>query len=98
MSIFFHSNSTVSFTYITRRFRVHDYVIETWMEEGLIPQCVWRNGRRYWNSDDINALIAGCPVTFPQQAASSIRKFSRRPAVLDYLSGVVALVVTLVTR
>ena len=37
----------VSFTYITRRFRVHDYVIETWMEEGLIPQCVWRNGRRY---------------------------------------------------
>ena len=65
----------VSFTYITRRFRVHDYVIETWMEEGLIPQCVWRNGRRYWNSDDINALIAGCPVTFPQQAASSIRKF-----------------------
>lgn len=88
----------VSFTKITRRFRVHDYIIETWMEEGLIPQCVWRNGRRYWSSDDINALIAGCPVTFPQQAASSIRKFSRRPAVLDYLSGVVALVVTLVTR
>ena len=53
----------VSFTYITRRFRVHDYVIETWMEEGLIPQCVWRNGRRYWSSDEINALIAGCPVT-----------------------------------
>lgn len=88
----------VSFTKLTRRFRVRDYVIETWMEEGLIPKCVWHNRRRYWSSDDINALIAGCPVNFPQQAASSIRKFSRRPAVLDYVSGVVALVLTLVTR
>ena len=88
----------VSFTKITRRFRVHDYVIETWMEEGLIPQCVWRNGRRFWSSNEINALIAGCPVTFSMEAASSIKRFSRRPTVLNYVSSVVALVVTLVTR
>ena len=87
----------VSFTELTRRFRVRDYVIATWMEEGLIPQCVWRNRRRYWSSDDINALIAGCPVTFPQEAASSIKKFSRRPAALDLLSSMVAFIGTLVT-
>lgn len=82
----------------TRRFRVHDYVVETWMEEGLIPQCVWRNGRRYWNSNDLNALIAGCPVSFSQEASSSIKKFSRRPPMQDLVSGVVALVITLATR
>ena len=88
----------VSITDITRRFRVLDSAIETWMSEGLIPQCVWRNGHRYWSSDEINALIAGCPVTFPQEAASSIKKFSRRNAALNLLSTVVAFVGTLVTR
>jgi hypothetical protein len=82
----------------TRRFRVHDYVVETWMIEGLIAQCVWRNGRRYWNSNDLNALIAGCPITLPHVAASSIRKFSRRPAALNLVSSVIALATTLVTR
>ena len=88
----------VSITDITRRFRVCDFVIETWMFEGLIPQCVWRNGHRYWSSDEINALIAGCPVTFSQEAGSSIKKFSRRNAALNLLSTVVAFVGTLVTR
>jgi len=88
----------VSITDITRRFRVCDFVIETWMFEGLIPQCVWRNGHRYWCSDEINALIAGCPVTFHQEAASSIKKFSRRPVLLNILSTMVAFVGTLVTR
>ena len=88
----------VSFTDITRRFRVRDFVIDTWMEEGLIPQCVWCNGHRFWSSNDINALIAGCPVTFSHQAASSIKKFSRRPAALNFVSGFLALVATLVTR
>ena len=88
----------VSITDITRRFRVRDFVIETWMFEGLIPQCVWRNGHRFWSSDDINALIAGCPVTFHQEAASSIKKFSRRPAALNLLSSMVAFIGTLVTR
>jgi hypothetical protein len=96
--MFFLANSMLSITDITRRFRVHDFVIETWMLEGLIPQCVWRNGYRYWSSDDINALIAGCPVTLPVQASSSIKKFQRRPAALNIVSSVIALFATLVTR
>jgi hypothetical protein len=94
----FLANSMVSSKDMTRRFRVHDFVIETWMFEGLIPQCVWRNGRRYWSSDEINALIAGCPVTLPVQASSSIKKFQRRPAALNVVSSVIALFATLVTR
>lgn len=97
-SVFFPSNSMVSITDITRRFRVRDFVIETWMFEGLIPQCEWRNGHRYWSSDDINALIAGCPITFPLEAASSIKKFTRRPAALNAVSSVIALIATLVIR
>ena len=88
----------VSITDITRRFRVRDFVIDAWMFEGLLPQCVWRNGHRFWSSDDINALIAGCPVTLPQEAASSIKKFTRRPAGLGIVSNAVALLITLVTR
>jgi len=88
----------VSITGITRRFRVHDFVIDTWMMEGLIPECVWRNGRRYWSSDDINALIAGCPIAAPIEAASSIRKFARRPIAVNVISSIVALVITLVSR
>ena len=88
----------VSITGITRRFRVRDFVIETWMLEGLIPQCIWRNGRRYWSSDALNDLIAGCPIAAPMEAASSIKKFSRRPAALNVVSSVFALVVTLLGR
>jgi len=68
------------------------------MIEGLIPQCVWHNGRRYWNADDINALIVGCPTTNSLDASSVIKKFSRRPAVLDLVFGVFAFVVIFVTR
>jgi len=88
----------VSITHLTRYFRVRDFVLETWMLEGTLPQCVWRNGRRYWSSDDINALIAGCPVSLPVQASSSIKKFQRRPAALDLVSSAVALIITLATR
>lgn len=88
----------VSITDITRRFRVRDFVIETWMLEGLIPQCVWRDGHRYWSSNDINALIAGCPITLRVQASSSIKKFQRRPAALNVVSSVIALFATLMTR
>lgn len=88
----------LSITDITRRFRVRDFVIETWMLEGLIPQCVWRNGHRYWSSDEINALIAGCPVIFRREAASSIKKFSRRPVALNVVSSVFSLVATLLGR
>jgi hypothetical protein len=88
----------VSITHLTRHFRVRDFVLETWMLEGTLPQCVWRNGRRYWSSDDINALIAGCPLTLPVQASSSIKKFQRRPTALDLISSAVALIITVATR
>jgi hypothetical protein len=94
----FLANSMVSSKDMTRRFRVRIHAIERWMEEGLIPQCVWRNGYRYWSSDDINALITGCPVALPVQAASSIEKFTRRPAALDFISNAVALIITVATR
>ena len=96
--MFFPSNSMVSITDITRRFRVHDFVIDTWMMEGLIPECVWRNGRRYWSSDDINALIAGCPIAAPMEAASSIKRFTRRSAALNLVSNLVAFFVTISSR
>jgi hypothetical protein len=96
--MFFLANSMVSSRDMTCRFRVRIHTIETWMDEGLIPQCVWRNGHRYWSSDEINALIAGCPVTLPVQASSSIKKFQRRPAALNVVSSVIALFATLVTR
>jgi len=48
-------NSMLSITDTTRAFRVRDTVLETWMMEGTIPECVWRNGRRYWSSDKFNA-------------------------------------------
>ena len=83
---------------MTIRFRVRDFVIDAWVLEGVIPQCVWRNGHRYWSSNDINALIAGCPITLPQKAASSIRGFMRRPAALNVVSSVIALIATLVSR
>jgi len=88
----------LSITDITRRFRVHDYVIDTWMQEGLIPQCVWSKGHRYWSSNEINALIAGCSIELPAEASSSIKRFSRRTAVLNVFSGVIAFVATHLTR
>jgi len=96
--MFFLANSMVSSRDMTCRFRVRIHTIETWMDEGLIPQCVWRNGHRYWSSDEINALIAGCTVTLPVQASSSIKKFQRRPAALNVVSSVIALFATLVSR
>ena len=88
----------LSFTDITRRFRVHDYVVDTWMLEGVIPRCAWRNGHRYWSSDEINTLIAGCPITIIVEAESSIKKFSRRSTAPNILSSVVALAITLFSR
>lgn len=52
-------------TDMTTRFRVHNYIIDTWMEEGTIPTCAWHNGRRFWNSDDINQLIKGDMIRLP---------------------------------
>ena len=88
----------ISMREVTRRFRVHDYVVQTWIEEGLFPECTWFNRRRYWNSDDINTLIAGCPVNFAPVAASSIQRFYRHPYVLNLISGTIAFVATMITR
>jgi hypothetical protein len=51
----FKPNTMLSITDTTRSFRVRDTVLETWMMEGTIPECVWRNGRRYWSSDEFNS-------------------------------------------
>ena len=83
---------------MTTRFRVYDERIRSWMDEGLIPACVWHNGYRYWKSDDINALIAGCPVNFAPAAASSIQKFSRRHFSLDLLPNAIAFAAAMITR
>ena len=83
---------------IARRFRVRDSIIKSWIREGVIPQGIWSNGRRYWSSNDINALIAGCPVTLPHEAKSTIKEFTCRPYALSYASNNIAIVVTLVTR
>jgi hypothetical protein len=72
--MFFQSNSVVSIADIMRRFRIHDYVVDTWMLEVVIPRCVLRNGHRYWSGNELNALIGGCLVTFSQEAASSTKK------------------------
>ena len=96
--MFFNLNTMVSMRDATRRFRVHDYVIETWMEEGVFPECTWFNRRRYWNSDDINALIAGCPVNLVPEAASSIKRFSRRPVALYLVASAIVLLATVITR
>lgn len=83
---------------MTRRFRVRIHAIETWIEEGLIPECVWRNGYRYWSSDEINKLITGCPVILPVKEESSISKFTRRTVALEFISSAIALIITLTTR
>ena len=58
--MFFPANSMVSITEITRRFRVNTDEIEKWMREGILPKCTWFNGNRYWSSNELNDLIAGC--------------------------------------
>jgi hypothetical protein len=98
IQMFFKSNSMVSITDMTRRFRVLDFVIDTWILEGLIPEPISLKGNRYWKSDEINSLIAGCPVTFPLEAASSIRKFSRQKSVTRILQDLIGYVANLVTR
>jgi len=77
-------------TEITRRFRVRDFVIDTWMLEGIIPECAWRNGRRYWSSNDINSLIAGCTIKLQSDPGNSIRPFARRISILEKLLKVIS--------
>lgn len=95
---YFDADQWISMKAMACRFRVRDNVIEAWMFEGLIPQCTWRKGRRYWNSDEINALIAGCPVTFPVNATSSIKRFSRRSIAMNLLASMITFVAPLLGR
>lgn len=82
---------------ITRRFRVRDSVIKSWIREGVIPRGIWSNGRRYWSSNDINALIAGCPVTLSHEAKSTIKEFTCRPYALNYPLSKIAVAVTILS-
>ena len=58
----FAPNTLVSLTELTRRFRVLDTDLETWRKEGILPEPLWINGRRYWQSDQLNKLIRGCAI------------------------------------
>jgi hypothetical protein len=58
----FAPNTLVSLTELTRRFRVLDTDLDTWRKEGILPEPLWINGRRYWKSDQLNQLIRGCVI------------------------------------
>lgn len=62
-TMYFPPNINLSITDITRRFRVMDTDIETWSKEGFFPRPQWINGRKHWNSNQINQLIGGCQLT-----------------------------------
>ena len=58
----FAPNTLVSLTELTRRFRVLDTDLDTWCKEGILPEPLWINSRRYWQSDQLNQLIRGCAI------------------------------------
>ena len=58
----FAPNTLISLTELTRRFRVLDTDLDTWCKEGILPEPLWINGRRYWQSDQLNKLIRGCAI------------------------------------
>ena len=63
---------------MTKRFRVLDTHLETWVKEGVIPAPIWMNGRKHWDSNQINELITGCLVNPNPVLASNKRvHFSR---------------------
>ena len=88
----------ISITTITREYRIFERDIDTWVDEGWFPKYEWHNGRRYWDSDVINAFVAGCPVNFAPTAASSIQRFFRRHFALNLVSSTIAFVATMITR
>lgn len=59
----FTPNTLVSLTELTRRFRVLGTDLDTWCKEGTLPEPLWINGRRYWQSDQLNQLIRGCVIS-----------------------------------
>jgi|LauGreDrversion4_2_1035121.scaffolds.fasta_scaffold13197_3 hypothetical protein len=63
--MYFPGICMVSVTAMNTYFRVHNYIIKTWFEEGITTTCVWRNGRRFWSGDDINKLIEGGMIRLP---------------------------------
>jgi hypothetical protein len=65
--MYFPPNQQIAITDITRRFRVRDAHLDTWVREGVLPEPFWIKGRRYWDSNQINNLIAGFPVQHKKQ-------------------------------
>ncbi len=58
----FAPNTLVSLTELTRYLRVRDIVLDSWCKEGILPEPLWVKGRRYWQSDELNALFLGCVI------------------------------------
>jgi hypothetical protein len=86
----FNPDSMLSITQITRAFRIYDYELEAWIKEGRFPAYEWRNGRRYWDSNKVNAFALGCNV---HKASNSRKKtVSTKTEVLPYACAVVALI------
>lgn len=76
--MYFASNCYIPIGQMTKRFRVVDTHLESWVEEGVLPAPVWMNGRRQWESNQINQLIAGCLVNLNPELTSNKRvRFSR---------------------
>ena len=86
----FNPDSMLSITQITRAFRIYDYELEAWIKEGRFPAYEWRNGRRYWDSNKVNAFALAC--TIRQQSTSNKKAESTTTEVLPYACAVAALI------
>ena len=53
----------ISITDITRGFKIFDRDIDTWVSEGWLPEYVWFNGRRYWDSDKFLKFMNSSKLT-----------------------------------
>ena len=88
--MYFSANCYVPSNLMTKRFRVLDTHLETWVKEGVLPAPVWMNGRRHWESNQINQLIAGCLVNPNPVLASNKRvRFSRAVGSATLLTALV---------
>jgi hypothetical protein len=95
--MYFSANCYVPSNLMTKRFRVLDTHLETWVKEGVLPAPVWMNGRRHWESNQINQLIAGCLVNSNPVLGSNKRvRFSRAVGSATLLTALVIGLSTLV--
>ena len=81
----------VSMTKVTRAYRIHDYQIDAWIQEGWFPAYQWCNGRRYWDSNTFNNFVMGSTIT-PKTALRNSTS-SAKIDLLPYLLSGIALIV-----